>query len=69
METNKKKVYDGTSQVQAMGFRNALTNAGITYHEVDKSDSAYIGLFDEIHIYVDDKDEVEALAILQSLDY
>ncbi|HLT32796.1 MAG TPA: DUF2007 domain-containing protein [Aquaticitalea sp.] len=69
MEDSNKKVYQGTSQVQAMGFRNALNEAGIHFHEVDKSDSAYIGLFDEIQIYVDAEDEAEALAILKSLDY
>lgn len=69
MEDNKKNVYHGTSQVQAMGFKNALKEAGIQYHEVDKSDSAYTGLFDEIQIYVDANDEAEALAILKSLKY
>ena len=69
MEDTKKKVYQGKSQIQAMGFRNALDEAGIAYHEVDKSDSAYIGLFDEIQIYVDAKDETEALAILKSLQF
>jgi len=69
MEDDKKKVFSGTSTIQAMGFRNALTEAGITYHELDKSDSAYVGLFDEIQIYVEAEDEAEALAILKSLNY
>ncbi len=69
MEDTKKKVFDGTSKVQAMGFRNALTEAGITFHEVDKSDSAYIGLFDEIQIFVEAKDELAALAVLKKLNY
>ncbi|MEZ4803807.1 MAG: DUF2007 domain-containing protein [Gelidibacter sp.] len=69
MEDNRKKVFSGTSQVQAMGFRNALTEAGITYHELDKTDSAYTGLFDEIQIYVDAEDEDEALAVLKALKY
>lgn len=69
MENNRKKVFSGTSHVQAMGFRNALAEAGIAHHELDKSDSAYIGLFDEIQIYVDAEDEAEALAILKMLRY
>lgn len=69
MEDNRKKVYSGTSHVQAMGFRNALTEAGIAYHELDKSDSSYVGLFDDIQIYVDAHDEAEALAVLKSLKY
>lgn len=69
MENNRKKVFNGTSHVQAMGFRNALAEAGISHHEVDKSDSAYSGLFDEIQIYVDAKDELEALALLEKLNY
>ncbi|MGJ8592269.1 MAG: putative signal transducing protein [Aquaticitalea sp.] len=69
MDTDRKKVFSGTSHIQAMGFRNALSEAGIQHHELDKSDSAYIGLFDEIQIYVDAKDEMEALAILRKLHY
>ncbi len=69
MENNRKKVFSGTSQVQSMGFRNALAEAGIPHHQLDKSDSAYSGLLDEIQIYVDAEDEVEALALLKKLDY
>lgn len=69
MKDNRKKVFSGTSQVQAMGFRNALAEAGIAHHELDKSDSAYSGLLDEIQIYVDAKDEAEALSILKKLNY
>lgn len=69
METNRKKVFAGTSHVQAMGFRNALAEADIEHHEVDKSDSAYTGLFDEIQIYVDAEDEIAALEVLKKLGY
>lgn len=69
MEDKKKIVFNGTSQVQAMGFRNALNEVGINFHELDKSDSSYVGLFDEIQIYVDAEDESEALAVLKSLNY
>ncbi|GFZ92080.1 hypothetical protein GCM10011531_24720 [Aquaticitalea lipolytica] len=69
METNRKKVFSGTSQVQAMGFKNALESADIEFYELDKSDSSYVGLFDEIQIYVESKNEVSALAVLKSLKY
>lgn len=69
MEDKKKKVFSGTSHIQAMGFRNALTEAGISHHELDKSDSSYVGLFDEIQIYVDSSDEIDALEVLKSLNY
>lgn len=69
MEDNKKKVFSGTSHIQAMGFKNALNEAGINYHELDKSDSSYVGLFDEIQIYVESEDEAEALVVLKSLKY
>ena len=69
MESNRKKVFSGTSHVQAMGFRNALSEAGIAHHELDKSDSAYTGLFDDIQIYVDAKDEASALSVLKKLNY
>ncbi len=69
MESNRKRVFSSTSQVQVMGFRNALTEAGIAHHELDKSDSAYSGLLDEIQIYVDAKDEAAALSVLKKLNY
>ncbi|WP_283637139.1 putative signal transducing protein [Aquaticitalea lipolytica] len=69
METNRKKVFSGTSQVQAMGFKNALESADIEFYEQDKSDSSYVGLFDEIQIYVESKNEASALAVLKSLKY
>ena len=69
MKNDKTKVFSGTSHIQAMGFRNALTEAGIPYHELDKSDSSYVGLFDEIQIYVATKDERQALAVLAALKY
>ena len=69
MDTDRKIVFSGTSHVQAMGFRNALSEEGITFYELDKSDSAYAGLFDEVQISVEAKDEMTALAVLQSLNY
>lgn len=69
MEDNKKKVFSGNSQIQAMGFRNALREEGITFYEQVIKDSAYVGLFEETTIYVDAEDEVEALAVLKSLKY
>ncbi|HNQ27648.1 MAG TPA: DUF2007 domain-containing protein [Aquaticitalea sp.] len=69
MKDKMKKVFSGASTVQAMGFKNALEEAGITFYELDKSDSAYSGLFDQIQIFVLDGDEKAALTILKSLKY
>lgn len=69
MNDNKTKVFSGTSQIQAMGFKNALSEAGITFYEIDKSDSAYAGLFNDIIIHVDAENERQALAILKSLRF
>ena len=69
METNRKKVFSGTSQVQAMGFKNALESADIEFYELDKTDSSFKGLLDDIQIYVDVKDEDKALTILKSLNF
>ncbi len=69
METNRKIVYSGTSLVQAMGFKNALSEEGIDFYEIDKSDSAYAGLFDEVRISVNSKDESAALTVLRRLNY
>ncbi|MEO6346849.1 MAG: hypothetical protein ABIO60_02975 [Aquaticitalea sp.] len=69
MNDNKMKVFSGTSQIQAMGFKNALSEASIIYYEIDKSDSAYAGLFNDIIIQVDADDEPQALSILKSLRF
>jgi hypothetical protein len=69
MKNTKKKVFSGTSHVQAMGFTNALDEAGIEFYELDKSDSSYVGLFDEIQIYVNPEDEASAIDVLKSLGY
>lgn len=67
MDTNRKKVFSGTSQVKAMGIRNALDEKNIEFFEVDKSDSSYAGLFGTIEIYVNAEDETEALALITPL--
>ncbi len=67
MDTNRKKVFSGTSQVKAMGIRNALAENNIAFFEVDKSDSSYARLFGNIEIFVNKEDEVEALALITPL--
>lgn len=69
MNDDKTKVFSGTSHIQAMGFKNALTEADIPFYELDKSDSSYVSLLAEIQIYVDAKDERKAVAVLASLNY
>ncbi len=67
MDTNRKKVFSGTSQVKAMGIRNVLSESDIAFFEVDKSDSSYARLFGTIEIYVNKEDEAEALALITPL--
>jgi hypothetical protein len=52
-----------------MGFKNALESADIEFYELDKTDSSFKGLLDDIQIYVDVKDEDKALTILKSLNF
>lgn len=67
MDITRKKVFSGTSQVKAMGIRNALSEHNIEFFEVDKADSSYASLFGTIEIYVNAEDETEALALITPL--
>ncbi|MEZ4793563.1 MAG: hypothetical protein R2783_08915 [Gelidibacter sp.] len=69
MDIQRKKVFSGISQVQAMGYKNALSESEITFFEHVIKDSAYVGLFEDISIYVNAEDEDEALEILKALKY
>ncbi len=62
---NNKKIIASSSQIEIIGIKNLLDSAGIEYFELNKSDSAYVGVFDNYEIYVDPSDEEKALAILK----
>jgi len=69
MVTDKKKIFSGKSQVKAMGIKNALAEEGISFFDIDKTDSAYAKLFGNLEIYVDAADEARATEIINSLNF
>jgi hypothetical protein len=52
-----------------MGIKNALAEEGISFFDIDKTDSAYAKLFGNIEIYVDAADEARATEIINSLNF
>lgn len=69
MVKDKKKIFSGKSQIKALGIKNALSEEGISFFDIDKTDSAYAKLFGSIEIYVDSKDETRAIEIIKSLNF
>lgn len=69
MEIDKKKIFSGTSQIKALGIKNALNEEGITFFDIDKTDSSYAQLFGNIEIYVDASDEERAMDIVNSFNF
>lgn len=69
MLTDKKKIFSGKSLIKALGIKNALADEGISFFDIDKTDSAYAKLFGNIEIYVDSKDEARAKEIIKSLNF
>ncbi len=67
MESDKKKIFSGKSQVKALGIKNVLTEEGIAFFEIDKTDSSYAQLFGNIEIYVNVLNEEKALKIIKTL--
>jgi hypothetical protein len=67
MEKDKKKIFSGKSQVKVLGIKNVLTEEGIAFFEIDKTDSSYAQLFGNIEIYVNVLDEERALEVIKTL--
>jgi len=61
------QIYSGTSKVRIMEIKNLLESEGITYHEVDKMDTAYAGIFGEIQLYVSEADAEKAQRLVDSI--
>ncbi|HLV38294.1 DUF2007 domain-containing protein [Xanthomarina sp.] len=64
---DRKLIFSGNSQILASGVKNALDEAGITYFEVNKSDSSYPGIIGEIDIFVNGTDEVKAKSLIKDI--
>lgn len=54
------KIYAGTSQVRVMEIKNLLEGEGISFHEMNKMDSTYAGIFGEIQLFVAEADAEKA---------
>ncbi len=67
MEKDRKKIFSGKSQVKVLGIKNVLTEEGIAFFEIDKTDSSYAQLFGNIEIYVNVLDEERALEVIKTL--
>jgi len=64
---SEKQIYSGTSKVRIMEIKNLLDNEGISYHEVDKMDTAYAGIFGEVQLYVSEADAEKAQRLIDSI--
>ncbi|MCX7551819.1 putative signal transducing protein [Xanthomarina sp. F2636L] len=60
-------IYSGNSQVLVSGIKNVLDETGITYYEINKSDSSYPGILGEIKIFVDETDGLKAKALIADI--
>lgn len=57
-------VWFSVSQLKIKTAQFILSEAGITSHVIDKTDSAHAGLFGEIELYVAENEEDKARQIL-----
>ncbi len=62
----QKKIYSSDSQIAIMSIKNLLTSEGIYCFELNKSDSSYVGIFDEIQLFVSEEDEKKAITLIQN---
>lgn len=60
----EKRVMFTVSQLKIMTAKHVLESAGIPAFSIDKMDSAHVGLFGHIELYVDASHEKEARKIL-----
>lgn len=62
------EVFTSDSQVKLMEIKNILDDAGIDYHEVNKLDSSYAGIFGEIQLFVSSVDADRAAMLIREND-
>jgi len=62
----QKKIYTSDSQIAIMSIKNLLSSEGIHCFELNKSDSSYVGIFDEIQLFVNEEDEKKAITLIQN---
>lgn len=66
MDTTRVAI--SVSQLKVTTARHLLSEAGIESFVIDKTDSAYSGLFGTIELYVDKEKEAAARKILEDND-
>lgn len=61
---DRKKIFTSSSQIEIMAIKNLLHENGIDFFELNKSDSSYVGIFDEIQLFVNSNDEAKATELI-----
>ncbi|MBT8234149.1 MAG: DUF2007 domain-containing protein [Saprospiraceae bacterium] len=61
-------VFFSVSHLKIMTAKHLLEEAGIVSHSINKLDSAHAGVFGDIELYVDKKDEEAARKILKEAE-
>ncbi|WP_420574418.1 DUF2007 domain-containing protein [Kordia sp.] len=62
------KVYTTNEQIQIMDAKHILDEAGINYFEINKMDSAYVGILGgSIELHVAQEDVEKAVQLLSKL--
>ncbi|MGB2129590.1 MAG: DUF2007 domain-containing protein [Flavicella sp.] len=60
----RKKIYSSNSQIDIMSIKNLLSSEGIHCFELNKSDSSYVGIFDEIQLFINEEDTEKAIDLI-----
>lgn len=65
---SRQKIYSSDSRIQVMDAKRILDEAKITYFEINKMDSSYVGLLGgSIELHVEEVDAQKAIVALQVL--
>ena len=62
----KKRIHSTKSNIEAMGVKRHLLDAGIFCEVIDKTDSSYASAFGNIEIYVDNANVNDAEKVLKA---
>lgn len=65
---DKKTVFFSVSHLKVMTAQHMLKEAGIESHVINKMDTAHAGVFGDIELHVDEKDEERARQILNEAE-
>lgn len=65
---SRQKIFSSTRHTRIMEVKNILESEGINFSETDSLDSAYVGIFGTMTIYVDSADVLKAKTVLAGLE-